>query len=412
MAHATRPTLLTALLAGLASSASAQPTATFSYLPDGCVSANDMTPDGRYIVGGHDSDGNGLPDGSYLYDTLLDDLNVFSLADGSDASAISDDGTVITGDIQTVDGEVAGRWTQATGWQSLGFLPNALSCPSRSNGYEISGDGGTIVGLSWDGCSGVGFQWNEIDEMTGLEVLALGSNRASVISGDGTVIAGFCQTQARTPCFWDSATGAGTIIDPNGTGTYGEVRGTSEDGSTLLMTYYDNAFPTKDGWFDAYKWTAASGPEIIGTGSIVGGWAGAPMDIAEDTGTIVGFDFLLGNRRAWIQPDGVGPCLELVAYINSIGGAIPVDQYLHVVQTITNDGTRLIGHTAGTTAWTITFDYGCQADMNGDGILDNGDIGAFVAAFLAQDLAADFNGDGILDNGDIGAFVAGFLAGC
>ena len=54
----------------------------------------------------------------------------------------------------------------------------------------------------------------------------------------------------------------------------------------------------------------------------------------------------------------------------------------------------------------------CPADLNGDGILDNGDIGVFVALFLAGDLAADMNGDGILDNGDIGAFVAAFLAGC
>jgi len=54
----------------------------------------------------------------------------------------------------------------------------------------------------------------------------------------------------------------------------------------------------------------------------------------------------------------------------------------------------------------------CPPDLNGDGIVDNGDIGAFVALFLAGDLAADFNGDGILDNGDIGAFVGAFLAGC
>jgi len=54
----------------------------------------------------------------------------------------------------------------------------------------------------------------------------------------------------------------------------------------------------------------------------------------------------------------------------------------------------------------------CPPDMNNDGVLDNGDIGAFVAAFLASDLAADFNNDGILDNGDISAFVAAFLAGC
>ncbi|MFG0306700.1 MAG: GC-type dockerin domain-anchored protein [Phycisphaerales bacterium JB040] len=55
---------------------------------------------------------------------------------------------------------------------------------------------------------------------------------------------------------------------------------------------------------------------------------------------------------------------------------------------------------------------GCPADLNGDGVVDNGDIGAFIALFLAQDLAADFTGDGIVDNGDIGAFIVEFLAGC
>ena len=54
----------------------------------------------------------------------------------------------------------------------------------------------------------------------------------------------------------------------------------------------------------------------------------------------------------------------------------------------------------------------CPADTTGDGILDNGDIGAFVTLFLAGSPSADFTGDGILDNGDIGAFVAAFLAGC
>ncbi|MFT5423153.1 MAG: hypothetical protein ACI89L_000927 [Phycisphaerales bacterium] len=60
----------------------------------------------------------------------------------------------------------------------------------------------------------------------------------------------------------------------------------------------------------------------------------------------------------------------------------------------------------------VTMPPPCPADTNGDGILDNGDIGTFVTLFLAGDIAADFNGDGILDNGDIGGFVAAFLAGC
>ncbi|MFT5425015.1 MAG: hypothetical protein ACI89L_002820, partial [Phycisphaerales bacterium] len=54
----------------------------------------------------------------------------------------------------------------------------------------------------------------------------------------------------------------------------------------------------------------------------------------------------------------------------------------------------------------------CQADINGDGVIDNGDIGVFITLFLAQDPAVDFTGDGIVDNGDIGAFIAAFLAGC
>ena len=49
-------------------------------------------------------------------------------------------------------------------------------------------------------------------------------------------------------------------------------------------------------------------------------------------------------------------------------------------------------------------------DFNGDGVLDNGDVGAFVNAFLAGDPCADYTADGILDNGDIRAFTDRFLA--
>ena len=55
---------------------------------------------------------------------------------------------------------------------------------------------------------------------------------------------------------------------------------------------------------------------------------------------------------------------------------------------------------------------GCAADLNGDGVLDNADIGAFVGLFLASDPAGDFNADGVLDNGDIFSFVQAFITGC
>ncbi|USN99789.1 MAG: hypothetical protein H6810_03775 [Phycisphaeraceae bacterium] len=46
------------------------------------------------------------------------------------------------------------------------------------------------------------------------------------------------------------------------------------------------------------------------------------------------------------------------------------------------------------------------------GVLDLADIGAFVSAFINQDLLADLSGDGILDLQDVNLFVQNFVAGC
>ena len=54
----------------------------------------------------------------------------------------------------------------------------------------------------------------------------------------------------------------------------------------------------------------------------------------------------------------------------------------------------------------------CLPDINGDGIVDTGDISRYVAFFVAGDPMAELNGDGILDLGDIRFFVDLFLEGC
>jgi|GEM_PF-3102660 len=54
----------------------------------------------------------------------------------------------------------------------------------------------------------------------------------------------------------------------------------------------------------------------------------------------------------------------------------------------------------------------CPADVQTDGVLDQGDIASFVERFLAQDPRADLNADGVIDIADIGLFVNAFLAGC
>lgn len=54
----------------------------------------------------------------------------------------------------------------------------------------------------------------------------------------------------------------------------------------------------------------------------------------------------------------------------------------------------------------------CPADLDGNGLLDLGDITAFVSAFQANEPLADFDGNGLYDLTDIASFVSAFTAGC
>jgi hypothetical protein len=55
----------------------------------------------------------------------------------------------------------------------------------------------------------------------------------------------------------------------------------------------------------------------------------------------------------------------------------------------------------------------CTADLAPPfGVLDLGDINAFVGGFIAQDPIADLDMNGVFDLSDINTFVAAFTAGC
>jgi uncharacterized membrane protein len=378
--------LSTVVVAGLATAAGAQ-TVTFEKIQD-ALSANDMSPDGRWVVGSVDFDGNFLADGTYLLDTQTNAMKILP-ALGLNAVAVSDDGTVVLGDIPDPEGigsNVAAIWTEATGWQSLGALPDALGCPSRSDGYELSADGSVAVGLSWDGCSGRGFIWTAETDMLELEPLANGSNRASAVSADGTLIVGFAQgTFSRTPAIWDAATLAGTLLGPGGPDAQGEVRGISDDGTVLLGTLW-----LGENWYEAVKWTQGpSGWEHakLGEGSILEGWAGNGMDIA-DNGTIVGFDTNLGNRRGWIQPRGIGPIEFIGTWIESHGGMVPDGFPLDVCQAITTDGSIIIGHSY-LGAWRVLIDWPCVGDLNDDDVVDVQDFLLLLANWGSDGPGAD-----------------------
>jgi hypothetical protein len=230
--------------------------------------------------------------------------------------------------------------------------------------------------------------------MVELQVLANGGNRASVVSDDGAIIGGFAQgTQSRTPAVW-YADGSGELLDPPNGVAIGEIHGVSDDGTILLGEWLTTEFSTR-----ASKWTGGRAGwtrEQIADGSLFPGWSGIPTDVADD-GAIVGFDFLIGQRRAWIQPQGTGPILDLKTYIQSHGGTVPSGLTLEVCQAISRDGRFIIGHGFGTGAWRVTILSDCTGDITGDGAVGLEDLSLMLAAFGTCAGEAGFNSGADLD---------------
>ena len=50
----------------------------------------------------------------------------------------------------------------------------------------------------------------------------------------------------------------------------------------------------------------------------------------------------------------------------------------------------------------------CPEDLNGDGVVDGGDIGLFLIEWKTKDSPADFDGDGSVGGGDLGLLLIAF----
>jgi len=343
--------------------------AKFEWL-DQSFSANDMSPDGKWVVGG------ALSGGGYIWSRETG----YQFIGGIHAVAVSDDGAVVLGSIDhpTTGNSEAAIWTaDDESWTLLGTFPGGTGCPGETSAYELSADGTVAVGLGWheSGCSGQGFIWTEGIGAQPLDFLANGNNRASVVSADGSLVAGFAQGSfSRTPAVW-LADGTGQVLDPPDGDIVGEVRGMSDDGTVLLGNWDEKAFK----WVEGEEIEVFSGP--------IPAWVGAATDIADDD-TIVGFDFIGLSRRAWIRPNG-GPAVDLVAYLNSIGTA-NAPGFLEVCQAISINGNIIIGHNSFANGWRINL---CVPDLSGNGAVDFADI----LAICEEDL----DGSGDVGFGDI-----------
>ncbi len=127
-------------------------------------------------------------------------LGKLSGTGGSDALAISADGTTIvgySGETEHTAGTMAFRWTADEEMVSLGYLPG----DDRSSALAVSGDGSIVVGRSESPGPRTAFIWDEVHGMQDVKELLESDfsldlsgwklTEASGVSADGRIIVGY-----------------------------------------------------------------------------------------------------------------------------------------------------------------------------------------------------------------------------
>ncbi len=256
-----------------------------------------------------------------------------SAGNGIGGSArFSADGAFISG--TNYNGPVAemSRYSTATGeWTALGGLGQNVD-GNASAGYNISGDGQTVVGNAWadpnngNGTSAYahGFAWNSTQNTIDLGSLFADTNRNArgyAVNHDASVIVGYQDFNGWKSAVWRKNPAGGyfpneyLLLDPNGSATdpnnqMSECTAISADG---------NWIGGKGDWVNGNQpwiWSEATG--VISLGHITGLGTGRVSGISPDGSIVIGFFVEFGWGGAtytpfiWTATDGIRNTNEYV----------------------------------------------------------------------------------------------------
>jgi hypothetical protein len=349
------PLFLCASLAACGDDDSTAPTAGASDIRFLNVSnAVDLTPDGSLAV----LQDFFSPSGDlYFYHTATGSLE-FKTRVGSPlrdfATAVSQNGVVTALYDDPVN---AGFWTAAGDWTYLASAYTRRCGDDIAGAWDVSAAGNVIVGLVWNGCNAEAFRWDSRGTgiMTPLQLLGESypgssnppTNRATVVSDDGNVAAGFAQTALvdRWPAIW-KADGTGFLL-PQGEfpiDAPGEVLSISEDGGMVAGVWN----------LQGFYWTQADGIVQLGSLSEEGGSTTYPNAIAASGKLIFGSNgsFLGTNAFVWTAAAGMRALADVAT---AAGVEIAEGYVLTNVLGASTDGTVVLGSALSPEGAPVTF---------------------------------------------------------
>ena len=228
-------------------------------------------------------------------------------------ASVSADGSRISGSAFGSDGlNYAAYYSVGTGqWTTLGGIGGTLDT-SASSGWNISGDGKTVVGLGWvGGATAHAIASTPAGVMTDLGSIG-GSSRANAVSHDGSIIAGWVEQPNGqwTGAYWDNGT-LHNMVDDQGNALQ-EAGAVSADGNWIVGNgYYGQSW--------RYN-TLTQQTEWLGDLDALGDFQAA-TGISADGRIIVGYDrgfgpAGFGQGTIWIEGQGM---LNLTDYLTSQG---------------------------------------------------------------------------------------------
>lgn len=258
--------------------ANGQPQALSGLTGSGNSAANGISADGAVIVGGAAS-GDGTVHAVRWQNGTVSDLAGGQFSRYSRALDVSRDGGVIIGyGMNAANVAEAFRWTAAAGMVGLGFL----SGKTGSEAAAVSSDGSVVVGNSYTYGAPTdvrAFRWTSAG-MTDLGLLpGTASSRATGLSGDGSVVVGYGSdaSYANTAFRWTQAGGMQSVaawLTANGIAPgedrYQQVEGISRDGHVIVGRGTING--TSQGFLARVVSSSGSG----GSGGSSGSGSGAP----------------------------------------------------------------------------------------------------------------------------------------
>ncbi len=267
-----------------------------------------------------------------------------------EAWAVVDGGQAMTGVFLNALGQnEAGVWTASGGTQLAGNLFGASGCGSDlSSLFDVSSDGTTGVGMSWQGCQTTPMRWRQGVGLTALaKQNASSSARASRVSGNGLVSVGWDQGLptgpgfSRRACVWtDDVTQVFPLTSPSNSQGLGEITCVNSDG-----TVYGGSSAST-----AFRVTPANGLEFLPP------LAGVPGQyfvnaISEDGSIAVGvrLQFPTAEAVLWLPS---GP-VRAVDFLAANGIAVNATDVRNATG-VSADGTVICGW-GNVGAWVLTL---------------------------------------------------------